>query len=376
VDSYRGQVRVGGILEYALFVSFFPQLIAGPIVRHGEMMGQFHEGMFDRRRGADLAVGSTLFAVGLAKKVIVADTLAVYVAPVFDLAAAGGHPTLVEAWFAALAYAFQIYFDFSGYSDMAIGLARCFGIHLPINFNSPYKAASSIDFWRRWHMTLSRFLRDYLYIPLGGNRKNVARRHVNLMLTMLLGGLWHGAGVTFVVWGGLHGAFLVVNHGWRALRRRLGGLPESRRWTRGLARLITFTSVVVAWVFFRAASLDAAIAMLNAMAGGNGVALHAAWIDRLGVLGWVLTEAGVQIGGVGTLPSKFGFALLGLLWLLAWHAPNSQEILPVERRSRASATPRLALWTPRLPWAIAGGLLGGFTLLFMSRISEFLYFQF
>jgi D-alanyl-lipoteichoic acid acyltransferase DltB (MBOAT superfamily) len=217
VDAYRGEVRAGGFLSFALFVSFFPQLIAGPIVHHSEVIPQFGQKSTYRPNLDNLSRGIGIFVLGLAKKTVLADTIATYATPVFRAAQAGAEPTLFEAWGGALAYTFQLYFDFAGYSDMAIGLALMFNIRLPINFNSPYKATNIIDFWRRWHITLSRFLRDYLYIPLGGNRHGVARRYGNLMLTMLLGGLWHGAGWTFIVWGGLHGMFLFMNHFWHDL---------------------------------------------------------------------------------------------------------------------------------------------------------------
>src|SRR2546423_7585115 len=261
VDVMRGAKVERDIVSYPLFVSFFPHLIAGPLVHHAEMIPQFKRGRTGRL--AVLAArGLPIFAAGLFKKVVIADNLAQFASPVFaHLDAGGGIPTS-WAWLATLAYTLQIYFDFSGYSDMAIGLALLFGIRLPLNFNSPYRSLSIIDFWRRWHMTLSRFLRDYLYIPLGGSRHGPLRRHLNLMITMLLGGLWHGASWTFVVWGGLHGAYLQINHAWRHV------VAKSPRLQRLLARYpraaalcgwaLTFSAVVVAWVCFRSASLSAA----------------------------------------------------------------------------------------------------------------------
>ena len=217
---YRGQAREYHFLNYALFVAFFPHLLAGPVLHHAEVMPQFARRETFRFSAENFAVGLTIFAVGLFKKVVLADGVGEFATPVFDAAKNGATLTFLAAWGGVLSYTFQLYFDFSGYSDMAIGLARLFGIVFPANFNSPYKAASIIDFWRRWHMTLSRFLRDYLYVPLGGGRHGQVRRHANLMITMLLGGLWHGAGWTFVVWGGLHGAYLVVE--------RLVGGPIAR----------------------------------------------------------------------------------------------------------------------------------------------------
>ncbi|MGB5717793.1 MAG: MBOAT family protein, partial [Gammaproteobacteria bacterium] len=274
VDAYKGETREYNFLHYCLFVTFFPQLIAGPIVHHREMLPQFARDRIYRLNYGHLAIGISIFTLGLFKKVVLADGVAVYVAPVFDAAEAGIALNMYEAWQGAMAYTFQLYFDFSGYSDMAIGLARMFGIRLPLNFNSPYKAGNIIEFWRCWHMTLSRFLRDYLYIPLGGNRKGTTRRHVNLMITMILGGLWHGAGWNFIIWGALHGFYLVINHAWHGVLRAFGGGAHTTNFiSRGLARLLTFTVVVVAWVFFRAESLPGAMHLLSAMAGGNGLSL-------------------------------------------------------------------------------------------------------
>ena len=253
-------------LRYALFVSFFPHLIAGPIIRPHQLLPQFSNPALGRFDWQNFALGMTFMLFGLFKKVILADGIAAYASPVFAAAANGGTPGVVNAWGAATAYAFQIYFDFSGYTDMAIGLSLMFGIVLPFNFNSPYKATSIIDFWHRWHMTLSLFLRDYVYIPLGGNRRGEVRRYVNIMLTMLIGGLWHGANWTFVAWGGLHGVFLLVNHAWRSLR----GARETTRFGQWAARIFTFLLVVLAWVFFRAESFDAARRMFDGMRGRNG----------------------------------------------------------------------------------------------------------
>jgi len=218
VDAYRQETKEYNFLHYCLFVTFFPQLIAGPIVHHKEMLPQFSKNIVYKFNYEHMAMGITIFIIGLFKKVILADSVSIYATPVFNAAEIGATVTFFSAWGGALAYTLQLYFDFSGYSDMAIGIAYMFGIKLPINFNSPYKATSIIDFWRRWHITLSRFLRDYLYFALGGNRKGSIRRYINLFLTMLLGGIWHGAGWTFVIWGMLHGTYLIINHAWRKIR--------------------------------------------------------------------------------------------------------------------------------------------------------------
>lgn len=377
VDLRRGAPYRRRLLHYALFVMFFPRLVAGPILRYGEIEPQFdHVGTRGRDEAwSDSAVGLTLFTIGLAKKALLADGVAVHVAAPFALAASGGRPDLFAAWGGALAYTAQLYFDFSGYSDMAIGLARCFGVRFPANFDSPYKAGSIVSFWRRWHMTLSRFLRDYLYIPLGGNRRGRLRQRVNLMLTMLLGGLWHGAAWTFVVWGGLHGLYLVVNHLWSetelAARARRLGILRLAFWA------LTFLAVVVGWVFFRAAHLAAALAMLGGMLGANGVALPREVLRGLGGIGARLASLGVVAAGSGSaFVSTYAWSL-GLL-ALAWTAPNSQQILsayaPTLEPPRDG--PARLSWRPTPAWGLATGAVAGLGILSLTREGEFLYWQF
>ncbi len=287
VDTYQGKVKEYNFIHYTLFVTYFPHLIAGPVLHHKEMMPQFAQASTYRFNYENMAVGLTIFFIGLFKKVILADGISEYVEPVFNAPAAHMHLSFIEAWVGALSYTLQLYFDFSGYSDMAIGLSRMFGVILPLNFHSPYKAVNIIEFWHRWHMTLSRFLRDYLYIPLGGNRRGKGRRYLNLMATMLLGGLWHGANWTFVIWGGLHGVYLVINHAWHAVRRRLGQNPEQplSRPMHALSVVLTFVAIVATWVVFRAGNLDTSIEILKAMMGMNGIAFPASWLPELGVLG-------------------------------------------------------------------------------------------
>lgn len=267
VDTYQGKVKEYNFIHYVLFVTYFPHLIAGPILHHKEMMPQFAHASSYRLNWEHVATGLMLFTLGLCKKTLGADALAPYANGIFNGVQNGILPTSYEAWAGALAYTLQLYFDFSGYTDMALGIALLFNINLPFNFDSPYKATSIIDFWRRWHMTLSRFLRDYLYIPLGGNRKGQLRRYLNLAATMLLGGLWHGAGWTFVVWGALHGAYLTVNHLWRDMisERFLRWVPG---WIGALAGgTVTFIAVVAAWVVFRSSDISHARIMLEAMFG-------------------------------------------------------------------------------------------------------------
>ena len=297
VDLWRGLVHEQAPVRYGLFVSFFPQLVAGPVLHHSQMMPQFAQASVYRFDAANFSGGLMIFAIGLFKKIVLADGVAPYADAVFVPADGGAMPTPAEAWIGALAYTAQLYFDFSAYSDMAIGLAWMFNIRIPYNFNSPYKALSITDFWRRWHMTLSTFLRDYLYVPLGGNRRGKVRRYVNLGLTMVLGGLWHGAGWTFVLWGTLHGAYLMVNHAFRAATERLGladRLDRSRAFAAG-SWALTFVCVVVAWVFFRAQTFDGAVRIVSAMFGvadgapaaGPNVLLWNAGLPSDTAIGWL-----------------------------------------------------------------------------------------
>lgn len=320
VDTYQGKVNEARFIPYVLFVTYFPHLIAGPVLHHAEMMPQFSRTETYQFSLENFLSGCMLFLIGLFKKIILADGIQPFVAPVFE-ADASYVLTGFEAWGGALAYTLQLYFDFSGYSDMAIGLARMINIRLPLNFNSPYKSASIIEFWRRWHMTLSRFLRDYLYIALGGNQQGLVYRYRNLLLTMLLGGLWHGAGWTFIVWGALHGGYLVINHGWQAFRGWLGWQGRGSLISM-VATFITFLSVVIAWVFFRATSLDAAWRVVCAMSGVNGwvfpIEWHAAWPDFM-----PLPVFDDMTAFAGTRQTVWVAVLLTIIW----SAPNSQQLM-------------------------------------------------
>ncbi len=377
-DAYAGKVTEYRFSYYLLFVTYFPHLIAGPVLHHKEMMPQFDLDRVYRPQLSNFSVGLTIFAIGLAKKVLIADNLANYASPFF---AHPEQPSLFVAWGGTLAYTFQLYFDFSGYSDMAIGLSRMFGVQLPLNFNSPYKSRNIADFWRRWHMTLSRFLRDYLYIPLGGNRHGPLRRHFNLVATMVLGGLWHGAGWNFVVWGALHGAYLVVNHAWSSFSRQLGlHLPAGLG--RVLAVALTFVCVVFAWVYFRATDLPTANRIVMGMLGANGAAIPEAIASRLGGLAGVLQAAGIGtfLGGGSDFIETWSWVLLGAV--LAFWFPNTQEIMRRFEPALPDAgggTPDLVsrlVWRPSRLHAVLAGLLLALGVLALSRPTEFLYFQF
>ena len=377
VDSYQGKVKESRFIHYLLFVTYFPHLIAGPVLHHKEMMPQFEQDATYRPQAANVAVGLAIFALGLAKKVLLADNLAAYANPLF---AAPNAPSLLLAWGGVLAYSFQLYFDFSGYSDMANGLSRVFGIRLPLNFNSPYKSANIIEFWRRWHMTLSRFLRDYLYIALGGNRHGPARRHANLMATMVLGGLWHGAGFNFIVWGLLHGVYLMLNHAWVALAARLGLARRGPAWKlAGVA--VTFGAVCVAWVFFRATDIGRAATIVQGMFGAYGVALPDSVGNHLGALRTTLERAGIgfYMGGGTRFIQTWSWVAAGAA--LAFYFPNTQQIMgrydPAldYDAARDGSAGRLA-WRPARRWAAWAGVLCLASLLSLSRPAEFLYFQF
>ena len=322
IDLKRGDRHIYGFLDFCMFVSFFPQLIAGPLVRHNEIIDQFRADPRNEDMWENLGRGFALFGAGVAKKVLIADTLSILIDPLWTKAT-GTPLTMAESWIAAGGYTLQIYFDFSGYSDMAIGLARMFGLRLPFNFDAPYKSLSVQEFWRRWHMTLSRFLRDYLYIPLGGNRCGPVRQAVNVVATMLLGGLWHGANWTFVAWGGLHGLALAMNHVWA---QRGWRLPMPIAW------LTTMLFVVACWVLFRAPDFATAGSVLASMTGGHGIgaiALKPEFVAALG-LGSAIAVLGptTQIAILERLrPAPrvavpAGLALAYILLLVGGRLPN------------------------------------------------------
>ncbi|MBP0004272.1 MAG: MBOAT family protein [Cyanobacteria bacterium SBC] len=356
VDAYRGETRNTrySFLDYSLFVVFFPQLIAGPILRHNELIPQLKQRKTFIFSCKNFGLGLVLFSLGLSKKVLIADNIAPWISPIFNHAEIA---SFIESWVGALSYTFQLYFDFSGYSDMAIGLGLMFNINLPINFNSPYKAVSIVDFWRRWHITLSNFLRDYLYISLGGNRHGSMRRYLNLFITMLLGGLWHGAGWTFVLWGGLHGVYLAINHFWKTLRFQL---------LKSVGSTISFIAVVAGWVLFRSNTISDAIHLLKSMFGLNGIVLPGEAGGKLSVL----TNLGFELRSwneLTLLPDLYGkkvlvFGALFALWIVVTQFPNTQQILQNVK--------------PQRVWAIGLGLLSALCLLSLNRVSEFLYFQF
>lgn len=362
-DNYTGTIdrNEAGFTKYCLFVLFFPQLIAGPIVHHSEMMPQFSKDRQTKFNPNAFSAGLVIFIIGLAKKVLIADNLAPVANHTFDLALQADQIiSTAEAWTGSLAYTMQLYFDFSGYADMAIGIALLFNIRLPLNFNSPYKSLSISDFWRRWHMTLSRFLRDYVYIQLGGNRQGTARRYQALLATMILGGLWHGASWTFVFWGALHGVYLVINHIWRRYSRlRLAPI---------VAWLFTFLAVVVAWVFFRAETFSSALAIVESLVMFEG------------------STKALDYDSIKTLCFLFSTILICLV------LPNTQQLISkkispmsiYEETTPFSSTSILGKINSRsLGWNISSlcyvAILAIASMTFLldtTTVNEFIYFQF
>ncbi len=361
IDCSKGLAKEHTFTHYALFVTFFPQLIAGPIVRYDQIMPQFAKLRTFCLSYKNIAMGLSLLSLGLFKKVVIADTLSPWVAAVFD---SPNPVTFFEAWGGALCYTFQIYFDFSGYSDMALGLGRLFNIELPLNFDSPYKASSISEFWKRWHISLSTFLRDYLYIPLGGNRKGSLRRYANLMVTMLLGGLWHGASWNFVVWGGLHGFYLCVNHWFRSLFP----IKEPSRARQTWGWTITFPSVVIAWVFFRASSFSRAWEILQGMFGINGAVLPPHYMP-LALGKRLLSLLGIEFSYPpfwALVGGKKEILIIFICFLIILTLPNSYEWCRGYFQRKHFP----------LRWGIVIGGILALSICFLSRVSEFLYFQF
>lgn len=355
VDVYKSGVREYRFVHYLLFVTYFPHLVAGPVLHHAQMMPQFADASTYRVDPAKIAAGIVMFCIGLFKKIVIADGIAPYADAVFDAVAEGSRPTLYESWTGPLAYTFQLYFDFSGYSDMAVGLSMMLGITLPYNFSSPYRARNISDFWRRWHMTLSAFLRDYLYIPLGGNRLGPRRRFANLVTTMLLGGLWHGANWTFVAWGGLHGLYLSAHHLFGEKASRFLGIVLPRYAVNAIAWAFTMLAVVIAWVFFRAADFTAAGVIIAGMFGPHAEsAVHS-----------ILWNAGLD-------PLR-GIFLITACALVAVFPVNSNTIF--EWHARSCSRSVAATWL-----SIGAAMTGAAAMIFVSVLrsgtSPFIYFSF
>jgi D-alanyl-lipoteichoic acid acyltransferase DltB (MBOAT superfamily) len=380
VDTSRGEARTEGLIRYATFVLFFPRLLAGPIVRHREVMPQFASGRAFRFASANIVVGSVLFAIGLFKRTVIADSAGAFATPVYDAAKAGAEIGFADGWLAAICYTLQLYFDFSGYSDMAIGCARMFGIVIPMNFFSPLKAGSIIEYWRRWHMTLQRFILTYIYQPLVLPLARVSAAQglgkwpnfwvavaVPTILAFLISGLWHGAAFTFILWGLIHGVYVVVNEAWRTWRRKDRRKNPPGPWDIAGYRVLTLFAIVFANVMFRAETVGSATAIWAGMVRLKDIGSLAAWLPA--------TPAGLLAGPIPVMVA--GIALLALF-------PNSQQLLRRYRPVfdfadwRDAARPIIPLaWRPTLAWALGTGLILAAGLAFMLRgQTQFIYFNF
>jgi alginate O-acetyltransferase complex protein AlgI len=367
VDVAGGVVGDFDLVDYILFVSFFPQLIAGPIVHHRDIIPQLRRVDALRPRAGSVAAGLSLLIVGLAKKVLLADTLAMRATPIFEASSAGQTFGFFMSWCGGALYGLQLYFDFSGYCDMAVGLGLLFGVRLPINFNSPFKAATVVEFWQRWHMTLTSFLTSYLYNPLvmRATRRRAARGlrplgrgKMNLtafasllavptLTTMFIAGIWHGAGFQFMAFGFLHGAFMVVNHAWKTFRRR-----DAKPLPRWLATVLTTAAVVFTFVFFRATTMRSALSLAESMMGLHGLGFEPAVLRRAAVAG-------------------AGF-------LAVWFLPNSQQLIPgvTQEDMIPLGGWRRFVWQPSIPWALGMATLAVLGILQLTKSTEFLYFNF
>jgi len=417
IDAAAGEVRRTNFLNYSLFVTFFPQLLAGPIVHHREMMPQFERSSTFRRSSSDIAVGSTLFLLGLFKKTVFADGIAQYSDPVFAAAAEGESISFLAGWGASIAYTLQIYFGFSGYSDMAVGIARTFGIRLPMNFNSPFKAASMIDFWQRWHITLTRFLTAYLYNPmaLSATRRRIIKGRpvikrgvgspaafaatvaIPMILTMGLAGLWHGDAFTYVVWGLIAGFYLAINHLWRMIRHILNWpIEKDPKWLKGGFVFLTFVAIAWSFIIFRAPSLQAAFAVMEGMFGVNGILIPASYQNVMPGVTDILSGMGIGFGTVSHFWGIEQIVFTMLLLYVIWGMPNTYEILGnvMNEKSRPSSGGEREIaqeefypgpagglwkwlrWEPKPFHAILVGLIAFYAIFNITEGTEFIYFIF
>ncbi len=384
IDSYKGITKDHDFIHYCLFVTFFPQLIAGPIVHHKEMLPQFLKKKNMGLKVNNVSIGLTIFLIGLLKKVVIADSMGSLATPIFNLAEQGVEITMLEAWGAALAYSLQLYFDFSGYSDMAIGLARMFNIKLPINFFSPYKSKNIIEFWRRWHITLSNFLKDYIYIPLGGSRNGKIKQLNNLLITMLIGGLWHGAGWTFIIWGGMHGLFLITNHLWLNWKGHI--IPSQyldKTITKLIAWLITILALILSWVIFRAETLNGAMSMYSAMFGFNGLSLPNSINALAPILLSIFPDANIMTNGVGIFSEGSNDAKIIIACIIVLYFPNTLEWMHITKPAlnmkhffNKKYNYKLSYWEQNAKHARLMAIIAMIAILSLGDASEFLYFQF
>ena len=385
VDVHRGNNPEPTLKRYAIFVSFFPQLIAGPIVHHKHFLAQLEKNFTKNWNLNYLICGLSIFLIGLFKKVVIADNIGKVADAVFNAADEGKTMVFLESWFGALSYAFQIYFDFSAYSDMAIGLGLMIGIMLPINFNSPYKSTSIIEFWRLWHITLSSFLKNYLYIPLGGNKFGSFNRYKNLMIVMFLGGLWHGSGWNFAIWGCLHGFYLCINHFWRHSRF---ANPDPNFIYKLFSWFLTMFFIVIAWVFFRAETFDGAIEMIRAMLLLSEdlrlvipFSFEAKAIFENSLLG-EFTSPGLIVQNVHILDGHWPYVKYAILscGIICLFMPNTLQVFRLyisqSCKNNLEVEQTRFNWQPSLRWGIFIGIITTSSLMMLAGSTEFIYFEF
>jgi len=403
VDASRGDTHEYSFLHYCLFVTFFPQLIAGPIVHHRETIPQFESEETYKFKYSNITIGLAIFSLGLFKKIIIADGMATYANPVFDAAETGVTISFFEAWSASIAYAFQLYFDFSGYSDMAIGIARMFGILLPINFNSPFKARDIIDFWRRWHITLTRFITSYIFTPLSMPLMRFALTRklglwsqfwlsvaIPVMIAFVIAGFWHGAGWTFILFGVIHGIYLVINYSWLQIKKNIFNSKtndNSILW-KFIGRGITIFAILFSFVIFRAESLEGANEVLQGMLGLNGFILPDRYLlklnsianlgDHLHNIGWLFVPNGI-LGFTGTMQIFYSL----VLFVIVVYAPNTQQIMlkfkPFFENKDIEIKPiklKFLEWKPTRLYGFVFGIFMAICVLKLGEVSEFIYFQF
>lgn len=381
VDVYRDKERHYNLIDYCLFVVFFPHLIAGPIVRHWEIIPQYSP-LINKLSIDDFTTGVSIFLIGLYKKILLADPMAGIADPVFGAALQGVNLTFLDSWVGAIAYTLQIYFDFSGYSDMAIGLARMFSIRFPCNFNSPYKAESIAEFWKRWHITLTRFLREYLYFPLGGNRLGPFRQGLNVMIVFLSSGLWHGAGWTFIAWGSVHGLLIIAHNALGKIRTTFNFMNSSLIY-KAICVSITFLSVLYGWVLFRSSNFNQAYSIFKSMTLVNGFTIPVDIAEANLGLGRLFQMLGASVvPSVQRIPGlSYNWTLHGILCLLviAWFFPNTQELLADKKPTLENV---LNHSRKQIKFSFGYGLVMGMPLLLIIRnfiaaqSSPFLYFNF
>ena len=372
VDCAKGKVHNTSFSSYFLFVSFFPHLIAGPLVHHKDLIPQFSKKVTNVLE--NLSVGTIIFGIGLFKKLVLSEQVSGWSDDMFNSVENGIMPSMISAWIGVLSFTLLIYFDFSAYSDMAIGLSKMMGIRLPENFNSPYKSINIIDFWRRWHITLSYFLKNYLYFPLGGNRRGLNRKYQNILIVMIIAGLWHGADWTFVLWGAIHGFLLLINHFWQKIKLF--------KINKIFSLWLTFFAVLLAWVPFRSATMETTFNIYKGMFGGFGLLLPKHYqIFISDNLNEILLNLGVQFSSVHGFGGKSQIFILLLLLLFVMKLPNTQQIFEDYKPTLGSSAKKingLFKWKPRFIETILLGLMSSYLLLLViqGKSGEFIYFQF